>query len=68
LPPITIEHRGFDNFMVVLDWIRKNFEAPNNLLVAGVSAGGYGATANSAWVARAFRRHTCRWWLTQARV
>jgi hypothetical protein len=54
LPPITIEHRGFDNFMVVLDWIRKNFEAPTNLLVTGVSAGGYGATANAAWIARAF--------------
>ena len=33
LPPGTefdIQHRGFDNFMVVLDWITKNFSAPKN--------------------------------------
>lgn len=50
----TIQHRGFDNFMVVLDWMRKNFDQPKNVLVTGVSAGGYGATINSPWVGRAF--------------
>lgn len=49
-----IEHRGFDNFMVVLEWIRKTVPAPTQVLVAGSSAGGYGATANSPWIARAF--------------
>jgi hypothetical protein len=52
--PITIQHRGFDNFMVVLDWMRKNIDKPKNVLVTGVSAGGYGATVNSPWVGRAF--------------
>lgn len=52
--PITIQHRGFDNFMVALDWARRHFGKPKNVLVTGVSAGGYGATANSPWVGRAF--------------
>ena len=52
--PITIQHRGFDNFMVVLEWMRKNFDKPKNLLVTGASAGGYGATINSPWLGRAF--------------
>jgi hypothetical protein len=52
--PFTIEHRGFDNFMVVLDWITKNVSAPKNILVAGSSAGGYGASANFPWIAEAF--------------
>lgn len=54
--PVTfdIEHRGFDNFMVALEWARRNFKAPHKVLVAGASAGGYGAVANSPWVARAF--------------
>ena len=51
LPPIfTIQHRGFDNFMVVLDWIKKNFDAPKSILVTGSSAGGYGASANFPWL------------------
>lgn len=49
-----IRHRGFDNFMVVLDWMRKNIDKPKNVLVTGASAGGYGATVNSPWVGRAF--------------
>jgi hypothetical protein len=52
--PITINHRGFDNFMVVLDWMRKNIDKPKNVLVTGASAGGYGATVNSPWVGKAF--------------
>lgn len=46
-----IEHRGFDNFMVVLDWIRHNFPAPEKILVTGSSAGGYGAAGNFPWIA-----------------
>ena len=41
-----IQHRGFDNFMVVLDWMRNNFRSPQTILVAGSSAGGYGAAGN----------------------
>lgn len=55
LPPTyDIQHRGFDNFMVVLEWMRKHFDKPKNVLVTGASAGGYGATVNSPWVGRAF--------------
>ena len=52
----TIQHRGFDNFMVVLDWMKRNFKDPKNVLVTGASAGGYGATANSPWVGKTFRK------------
>ena len=50
----TLEHRGFDNFMVVLDWIKKSFDKPSNILIAGSSAGGYGALANFPWIQQAF--------------
>ena len=46
----TLEHRGFDNFMVVMDWVRKNVSNPSKVLVAGSSAGGYGASINFPWV------------------
>ena len=53
--PFTIQHRGFDNFMVVLDWIKKNFKAPKSILVTGSSAGGYGASANFPWIQETYR-------------
>jgi hypothetical protein len=52
--PITLKHRGFDNFMVVMDWVRRHVRHPHKVLVAGSSAGGYGATANSPWVGQLF--------------
>jgi len=52
--PLQIQHRGFDNFMAVLDWMKKNQGTPNNLLVTGASAGGYGATLNFPWLAQAY--------------
>jgi hypothetical protein len=51
----TIEHRGYDNFRVVLDWMQKNVRKPKQILVTGVSAGGYGATANFPWIEEAFK-------------
>lgn len=52
---LTIRHRGYDNFMVVLDWISKNLPADvSDLLVTGASAGGYGASAHFPWLARQF--------------
>jgi hypothetical protein len=54
LPAFPIQHRGFDNFMVVLDWIRNNVAGPKNILVAGSSAGGYGASASFPWVKESF--------------
>lgn len=52
----TIHHRGFDNFMVVLDWITKNVpqEGVSDLLVTGASAGGYGAAGLFPWLAQAY--------------
>ena len=54
VPSFQIHHRGFDNFMVVLDWMKKNIDEPKNMLVTGVSAGGYGAAINFPWLARTY--------------
>ena len=51
-----IHHGGYDNFMVVLDWMRKHIDKPERVLVAGSSAGGYGASINFPWVHKAFPR------------
>ena len=45
-----IRHRGYDNWMVVLDWIQRNVDAPQRILVAGSSAGGYGASVHFPWL------------------
>lgn len=51
----TIRHRGYDNFMVVLDWITRNVpQGVSDLLVTGASAGGYGAAGLFPWVAQAY--------------
>lgn len=42
----NIQHRGADNFRVVLEWIRANFNAPEEILVTGSSAGAYGAATH----------------------
>ncbi|WFP49323.1 pectin acetylesterase-family hydrolase [Methylomonas sp. EFPC3] len=58
---LAIKHRGFDNFLYVLDYFkreRKNKFSPLNaggvdidkILVAGSSAGSYGAALNYPWV------------------
>lgn len=51
-----IRHKGFDNTMVVLDWVRRNLDAPRKVLVAGSSAGGYGATINFPWLRKLYPR------------
>ena len=52
---ITIRHRGYDNFMVVLDWISRNVpQGVTDLLVTGASAGGYGAAAHFPWLAQQY--------------
>ncbi len=55
VPSFTIQHRGYDNFRVVLDWMQKNVRKPKQILVTGVSAGGYGATANFPWIEETFK-------------
>lgn len=52
----TLQHRGSDNFMVVLDWMRSHIADPNRVLVAGSSAGAYGAAGNFGFVAEAYPR------------
>jgi hypothetical protein len=49
-----IRHRGGDNFRVVLDWAQRNMAAPQQVLVAGSSAGAYGAVAHYVRVRSAF--------------
>ncbi len=51
----TLQHRGFDNFMAVLAWMKQNLGKPKEVLVTGSSAGGYGATANFAWIEDSFK-------------
>ena len=52
---LTIHHRGYDNFMVVLDWITRNVpQGVTDLFVTGGSAGGYGATVHFPWLARQY--------------
>lgn len=40
---VTIEHRGADNTMATLNWAFENFSTPESIVVAGTSAGAYGA-------------------------
>jgi len=49
-----IEHRGADNFAVILRWMQANFTAPEALLVTGSSAGAYGAATHYAAIREAF--------------
>ena len=54
LTSFPIRHRGFDNFMAVLAWVTDTFRAPQSILVAGSSAGAYGAMGNFPWIAEAY--------------
>jgi Pectinacetylesterase len=54
--PFTIEHRGADNFRVVLGWLKQNFAQPQQLLVAGSSAGAYGAATHYPRIREAYPR------------
>lgn len=62
---IPIKHHGFDNFLAVREWIKEHFSAKKRkgrkkskklkqLVVAGSSAGGYGATFNFPYLQDAF--------------
>lgn len=50
----SIQHRGGDNFRVILNWVRRHMEAPQQLLVAGSSAGAYGAVGHYIRIRTAF--------------
>ena len=49
---ITLHHRGFDNVLAALKWVRKRMgdDKPRKVVVAGSSAGGYGAVTDFAFV------------------
>lgn len=59
---IPVKHHGFDNFLAVRDWIKDHFSTESNgetnkledLLVAGSSAGGYGAMFNFPYLQDTF--------------
>jgi hypothetical protein len=50
LAPLVIEHRGFENARVVEKWARDHFVLPEQVFVAGTSAGGLPAFANGAYL------------------
>jgi hypothetical protein len=52
--PLTIQHAGGRNAAAAVAWSVENVPAPAELVVAGCSAGGYGATLWSAHLARAY--------------
>lgn len=54
--PFAIEHRGADNFRVVLQWVERNVTLPGRVLVAGSSAGAYGAATHYTRIRDAFPR------------
>ncbi|MBX3430099.1 MAG: hypothetical protein KF779_11025 [Hyphomonadaceae bacterium] len=54
--PYTIEHRGADNFRAVLQWMKDNLRQPAQILVAGSSAGAYGASTHYPRIRAAFPR------------
>ena len=51
---VTLRHRGFDNFLVVLKWITENFRRPHKIFVTGSSAGSYGATLGFPYIQEAY--------------
>ncbi|MCJ8502966.1 pectinacetylesterase family protein [Desulfatitalea alkaliphila] len=50
----TIQHRGFVNFQVVLQYITDTFAKPDKIFVTGSSAGAYGALGGFPWIKEAF--------------
>lgn len=54
--PYTIAHRGSDNFRVILRWMKDHITQPHHILVAGSSAGAYGATTQYARIREAYPR------------
>tara|TARA_B100000073_G_scaffold177819_1_gene147222 strand:- start:927 stop:2210 length:1284 start_codon:yes stop_codon:yes gene_type:complete len=57
---VTLKHRGHDNALVVMQWIKEKLNnddfSPNKVLLSGSSAGGYGATFNFPYFQSLFGR------------
>lgn len=49
-----VEHRGWVNAIAALDWAERNVTPPERIVVAGASAGSYGAVFHSPNVAARF--------------
>ena len=57
--PYVYHHLGYPNTKYMATWLGKNLSRPENLLVTGFSAGGFGAAANYDTVRRAMNpRHS----------
>jgi hypothetical protein len=52
--PYVIQHKGAVNASSALNWAAANVSAPSQVVVAGCSAGGYGAALWSAKIARVY--------------
>ena len=52
--PYVIQHKGAVNAATALNWAGENVPAPAEVVVAGCSAGGYGAALWSAKIAQAY--------------
>lgn len=52
--PYVIQHKGAVNAATALNWAVENVTAPAQVVVAGCSAGGYGAALWSAKIAQAY--------------
>lgn len=52
---MTYRHVGATNMEKVVEWLRKNFPHPRELMVAGTSAGGAGATVNYHFLRKALK-------------
>lgn len=51
----VLRHRGFDNTMSVLKFLRERLPNPEKVLVSGQSAGGYGSVMNFPYFRKAYR-------------
>jgi len=47
---IDVFFNGYNNAQLVLDWVYDNFPQPEQIVVSGCSAGGYGAITNAPFV------------------
>lgn len=47
---ISVQFNGYTNSATVLDWTYRNFLTPDEVLVTGCSAGGYGATYHAPYI------------------
>lgn len=54
-PPLTYRHVGAKNVELVIDYLRREFSRPNDMMITGCSAGGTGTLTNYAFFRDALR-------------